>query len=209
MPSILHLAALSLSLGLLPVAGAAQHGRDTAGRSRPRPASTTTLRHDTAAALGPSPATLIRQALSAGPPHITERAAVMAPDSFGRMAELRPGTNGFTCFPDNPDTPGLDPMCADAQALRWIESWMRHDMRPGNSAPGILYMLQGASDISATDPWARPGSATRWIASPPHYMVLWPFDTLATGLSGRPKRTGTWIMWAGTPYAHLMVNQIP
>jgi hypothetical protein len=38
---------------------------------------------------------------------------------------------------------------------------------------------------------------------------LWPFDPQATGLSDRPKNTGTWVMWAGTPYAHLMINQKP
>ncbi|HEU4700073.1 MAG TPA: hypothetical protein VFS40_12900 [Gemmatimonadales bacterium] len=212
MPSLLPCAALALGLGLLPMApmtGMAQHGRAGGGRTNGRPAATARLRHDTAASLGPGLEALIRQALSAGPPHVTEDATVMAPDSLGRLMELRRGTNGFTCFPDSPDTPGLDPMCVDAQGLRWLESWMRHDMRPGNTAPGIVYMLQGATDISATDPWARPGRETRWIVSPPHYMVLWPFDTLVTGLSARPKRTGSWIMWAGTPYAHLMVNQVP
>jgi transposase len=28
-------------------------------------------------------------------------------------------------------------------------------------------------------------------------------------LSVEPKQTGTWIMWSGTPYAHLMINQRP
>ena len=36
-----------------------------------------------------------------------------------------------------------------------------------------------------------------------------PFDPKSTGLSDKPKQTGSWIMWAGTPYAHLMVNQKP
>jgi hypothetical protein len=40
-------------------------------------------------------------------------------------------------------------------------------------------------------------------------MILWPFDPRRTGLSATPKRTGSWIMWSGTPYAHLMVNQVP
>ena len=32
------------------------------------------------------------------------------------MRTLRKGSNGFTCMPDNPVTPGPDPMCMDANA---------------------------------------------------------------------------------------------
>jgi hypothetical protein len=157
-----------------------------------------------------SPDALIRQALSAGPAVVARNATVRAPNAAGRLVYLRRGSNGFTCYPDNPDSPGLDPMCADSQATRWMESLMRHEMRPGNSAPGIIYMLQGGSDLDARSPWSATGSgAGRWIDSPPHYMVLWAFDPATTGLSATPKRTGSWIMWAGTPYAHLMVNQVP
>jgi hypothetical protein len=108
-------------------------------------------------------------------------------------------------------------MCADAQAVAWMESLMRHEMRPANIAPGIVYMLQGGSDLDAVGPWSPSGpsahrgeaAGTRWIDSPPHYMILWPFDPRRTGLSATPKRTGSWVMWSGTPYAHLMVNQVP
>jgi hypothetical protein len=39
-------------------------------------------------------------------------------------------------------------------------------------------------------------------------MMLWPFDPATTGLPTAPKQTGTW-MYAGTPWAHLMINQRP
>jgi len=39
--------------------------------------------------------------------------------------------------------------------------------------------------------------------------VTVPYDAKSTGFATTPKKTGTWIMWAGTPYAHLMVNQTP
>jgi hypothetical protein len=38
---------------------------------------------------------------------------------------------------------------------------------------------------------------------------MWPVDAKASGLSTTPKNTGTYIMWAGTPWAHLMINQAP
>ncbi len=72
--------------------------------------------------------------------------------------------------------------------------------------PGIMYMLAGGTDWSATDPYATSGTP---IKEPPHWMIMWPFDAKATGLSAEAKDTGTWIMWAGTPYAHLMINQKP
>jgi hypothetical protein len=154
-----------------------------------------------------SNAEIIRSALSAGPREISEHAAVVAPDANGKMAEIRAGTNGWTCMADEPDTPGLDPMCLDKQSMMWAQSLMSHAPKPANTAPGIIYMLQGGSDISATDPFAT--KTDHFIESPPHYMIMWPYDAKSTGFSTTPKKTGTWIMWAGTPYAHLMINQKP
>jgi hypothetical protein len=154
-----------------------------------------------------SPAEIIRSATSAAPRNIAEHAAVMAPDANGKMTELRAGTNGWTCLADEPDTPGVDPMCLDKAAMQWVQSWMDKTPKPTNTVPGIVYMLQGGSDISATDPFQT--KTDHFIESPPHYMIMWPFDAKATGFSTTPKKTGTWIMWAGTPYAHLMINQKP
>jgi len=67
-------------------------------------------------------------------------------------------------------------------------------------------MLLGGTDWSASDPNAHSGTP---IKEPPHWMIMWPVDSKTTGLSAQPKQTGTWIMWAGTPYSHLMVNQHP
>ena len=154
-----------------------------------------------------SNAELIRSALSAAPHDIAEHAAVMAPDANGKMAEIHAGTNGWTCLADEPDTPGLDPMCLDKQSMLWVKSLMSHAAKPANTAPGIVYMLQGGSDISATNPFAS--KTDHFVDSPPHSMIMWPYDAKSTGFSTTPKKTGTWIMWAGTPYAHLMINQTP
>ena len=150
---------------------------------------------------------LIKSALAAAPKHVAEHAAVIAAGAGGQMVELRSGTNGFTCIPDAPDTPGKDPMCLDEQGMVWAKAYMSHAERPANTAPGIGYMLQGGSDISATDPWAK--TTSHYVASPPHWMLLWPVDAEKSGFPTTPKKTGTWIMWSGTPYAHLMINQVP
>ena len=152
---------------------------------------------------------LIKSALAAAPAEIAKGAAVIAPGPDGAMVELKAGTNGFTCLPDQPETPGKDAMCLDPQAMIWAQSWMAHDEKPKNTAPGIAYMLTGGSDISANDPWAKIVPGQKFVESPPHWMVMWPVDAKTSGLGTTPKKTGTWIMFAGTPYAHLMINQVP
>lgn len=154
-----------------------------------------------------STAEMIRSARSAAPSDIADHATVLAADSTGKMVEIHAGTNGWTCMPDAPDSPGLDPMCFDGPGMQWAKSWMSKEAKPGNTAPGLVYMLQGGSDISAKNPFQT--ATEHYIASPPHYMILWPYDPEKTGFSTMPKKTGTWIMWAGTPYAHLMINQAP
>lgn len=149
---------------------------------------------------------LIESAVSAAPAHIAKDAKVITFDAQGQPVTLREGSNDFTCMADNPATPGNDPMCLDKPGMEWANSWMSKAEKPANEEPGLAYMLKGGSDISATDPWAT--ETKNFINSPPHIMILWNFDA-KTGLPTKPQKTGTWIMWSGTPYAHLMVNGNP
>lgn len=148
----------------------------------------------------------IARALSAAPAEIGKDAKVVDRDDDGAETVLREGTNGFTCFPGHPGEVGDVTYCANAAALRWESDFMALKPKPTNTEPGIEYMLLGGTDWSATDPTATSGTP---IKEPPHWMILWPFDPKTTGLSTEPKQTGTWIMWAGTPWSHLMINQHP
>jgi len=48
------------------------------------------------------------------------------------------------------------------------------------------------------------------VEEPPHWMLFWPFSARATGLPSLPQgKSGVYVMWDGTPYAHLMVYQDP
>jgi len=154
-----------------------------------------------------SNAEMIRSATAAGPRSVSDHAAVMAADPSGKMMQLRAGTNGWTCIPDEPSTPGVDPMCIDKNGMEWVQALMAKAPKPKNTAPGLIYMLEGGSDISATNPFAT--TTDHYISSPPHFMIMWPYDAKSSGFATTPKKTGSWIMWAGTPYAHLMVNQTP
>jgi hypothetical protein len=154
-----------------------------------------------------SDAQLIANAASAAPAAIGGRATVMAADRTGRMRTLRRGTNGWTCMPDDPNTPANDPMCVDRNGMAWAQAWLDHRAPPANK-PGLAYMLQGAADASNTDPYAtRPARGAGWVRTGPHIMILDRNAAAASGYAGGPNPdTGRpYVMFAGTPYAHIMM----
>ncbi len=149
----------------------------------------------------------IARAFSAGPANIAKTAKVVDRDENGKETVLREGHNGFTCFPGHSWVVDDIAYCANADALQSEEDWHGHKPKPTNTQPGIEYMLAGGTYRSATDPYATSGTP---FTEAPHWIILWPFDPATTGLPAQLKqKTGTWIMWAGTPYSHLMINQRP
>jgi hypothetical protein len=158
---------------------------------------------DTAA----SDAQLIASAMRAAPAKVADGASVVAPQADGTLRTVRPGTNGFTCMADNPTTPGPDPMCLDKAGLQWAAAWMGHKPPP-NGAVGLIYMLSGGTDASNVDPYAtKPSAGNHWVETGPHVMVV---GADAAFYDQYPKAadpdTGTpYVMWAGTPYQHLMI----
>jgi hypothetical protein len=161
----------------------------------------------THAARGPArPATsdqaLIANALSAAPASLTAGATVMGHD--GRV--LRKGTSDWVCMPDMPDVPNDTPMCLDAPWRTLIDAWM-HKRPVTVTQMGFGYMLQGDMPVSNVDPFATaPTSTNQWIPrGDPHVMVLVPDQKLLDGLSTDPKSGGPFVMWKGTPYAHIML----
>jgi hypothetical protein len=116
------------------------------------------------------------------------------------------GNNGFTCMPGNPKVIGQPPMCADAAAMQWSADFETHKAKPTNTEPGIIYMLAGATQRSDTNPYDTTSPP---IPIGPHWMIMWPFDPKSTGLPTTHKPTGAYIMWAGSPYAHVHVMGRP
>lgn len=150
--------------------------------------------------------TKIGRALSAAPANIAKSAKVVDRDDNGKETVLREGKNGFTCFPGHPEVVGDNAFCANEAALQWEKDFAANKPKPTNTEPGIEYMLAGGTDWSGTDPHATSGTP---IKEPPHWMIMWPFDSASTALPTTVKLRGTWIMYAGTPWAHLMINQHP
>lgn len=152
-------------------------------------------------------AKLIKSAMSAAPAKVGKNATVIASDKEGKMRTLREGSNGFTCMPDNPTTPGKDPMCMDKAALEWANAWMEHKT-PQRGKIGFMYMLSGGTDASNTDPHAaKPEPNNHWIKTGPHVMIVGAdpgfYDMYPK--SADPDTSSPYVMWAGTPYQHLMI----
>ena len=157
------------------------------------------------AAKGGGDKALIASAESAAPPAIAAKATIVDMGPKG-MRTVRKGSNGFTCMADNPGTPGPDPMCADENAMAWIGAWLGHKP-PEAGKVGFMYMLAGGTDASNTDPYAeKPTRANHWVKTGPHVMVVGdPEIVKHYPSSPDPDTKQGYVMWAGTPYAHLML----
>jgi hypothetical protein len=154
-------------------------------------------------------------AMSAAPSAIAKNATIMDwPDTpNGQPRQLHAGSNGWVCYPNSPEEYGAasinDPMCLDKQWQSWAGAWMSKTA-PKVTATGVAYMLSGDRGASNTDPFATGRTATNaWVVSPSHIMVLYQDLKMLDGFPTDPKNGGPWVMWKGTPYAHLMVPVAP
>ena len=148
-------------------------------------------------------------ALSAAPAHIAKEAGVMIYGPDGKLTETKKSINGFTCIPTVMNLPVPDPMCMDAAVHQWMMDLMNNAPKPTNTVPGIGYMTRGGSHFEKDGKVVMSGDGAKIVKEPPHWMLMWPFDAAATKLPTAPNPSGVYIMFEGSPYAHLMVYQDP
>ena len=142
----------------------------------------------------------VKEALSAAWPGMMENASVV--DWEGNT--LKKGSNGFTCMPTAPTLSGTAPMCMDSEWMKWADAWQnKKEYKP--ESIGIAYMLAGDEGASNIDPYAAgPTDNNEWIQEGAHMMILAP-AALLEALPTDPHNGGPYVMWKGTPYAHVMV----
>ncbi len=155
-------------------------------------------------------AAYLATAVAGGPAAISAKAAVARIDAKGMVTTVRAGTNGFTCVVGVPGDPE-SPFCADKHALQWIVDATAGKPAPTNTAPGIAYMSKGGvhHETATGEIVMAPSATTKAKHEPPHWMIMWPFDAATSGLPTKENASGVYIMFAGTPYAHLMIYQDP
>ncbi len=145
-------------------------------------------------------AAYLKKLATAAPAQIVRDATIARMDN-GTMQTLKQGSNGFTCMMLGPT-----PMCADANAMEWAHARATHAAPPDKI--GFIYMLAGDAGASNTDPYAakqEPGN--HWVKTGPHVMIVGPASKQMASYptSPDPNVKEPYVMWPGTPYAHLML----
>lgn len=139
---------------------------------------------------------------SAAPSSLSKNATILNRD--GQVVRI--GNNGWMCLPDDPSTAGTDSICMNESWRNFMDA-LKNKKKPTVTQVGIAYMLQGDRPVSNTDPYAtEPKLGDDWVVKlGAHIMILVPDGETLKSLPTNPKSGGPWVMWAGTPYAHLMI----
>lgn len=158
----------------------------------------------------------IAAAVFALPPSLRADATVLGYRAEGKLVPLRKGTGTMICLANNPKGEqfhvacyhdSMEPFMARGRSLResgvtggQVDSVRFREIREGRlslpTSPAALYQLFGG----AFDPVKNEVTGARAL-----YVVYIPQATGAsTGLAEKPTGTLPWIMWPGTPKAHIM-----
>ena len=165
---------------------------------------------------GMSHTQVVETASAGGPDFISRDATIGWIDSGGDVHVMRPGTNGFTCVTVVPDPFG-GPICGDRAASAWVVAFLTHAQNPpAASAPGIAYMARGGAhfedaqgNVLMEHDQSPHAAGSHRVTEQAHWMLIYPFNPAATGLPTKENGTGSYIMFSGTPWAHVMVYQDP
>jgi hypothetical protein len=161
----------------------------------------------------------IAAALLAAPKELRRDAAVLGYTAEGKLVTLRKGSGPMICLASNPKEEqfhvacyhhSLEPFMARGRALRaaGVTGDRVDSVRFAEVRAGKLAMPTAAMLYSLTGPGGSfdPASGTAPKAKP-LYVVYLPNATAAsTGLSAEPVEGGPWIMFPGTPKAHIMLE---
>lgn len=169
-----------------------------------------------AAQTTPPAAQQVATAVLAMPPALRADATVLGYGEEGKLVEIRKGTGSMICLANDPKGEDLhvscyhnsmEPFMARGRALRasgvkgpLVDSARFKEVREGKLAmprfPATLYQLFGGT----FDPVKNEIAGAKAL-----YVVYIPFANGATtGLAEKPSGTLPWIMFPGTPKAHIM-----
>lgn len=166
----------------------------------------------------PSAAVQIAAAVQAAPADRRDGAAVLGYDAQGALVELRKGTNDLICIADDPADAAftvacyhvdLGPFFARGRELiaKGVTGRAREEMRWKEIEAGTLKMpreprashvLTGKGFDAATGAVVEP--FLRWVLYVPYATAA------STGLPTTPAPGAPWLMFAGTPGAHVMIT---
>ncbi|MCG6955928.1 MAG: hypothetical protein LJF04_08045 [Gemmatimonadetes bacterium] len=166
---------------------------------------------------GLSPDMQIRLALQAAPPELRDGATVQGYDSTGAFVTLRQGATDLICMAPNPTSQQLEVSCHQAGLEAFFARGrdLRAAGTPDNQVvqtrwkeftAGKLAIPSGTVNSIVTGTGFDPGTGTirdryeRWTIYTPGATPE------STGLSTQPSAGGPWLMFPGTPGAHIMIT---
>ena len=170
-------------------------------------------------ATAPTPDAQIAGAVQAAPADQRETATVIGFDAAGKHTTLRKGTGTLVCLADDPAQAGfsvacyhkdLDPFMARGRELAAAgtkgrgpaEDVRYKEIAAGSlkmpSVPTLLTIVQGSAFDAASGTVAE--SYTRWVIYTPGATPE------STGLPTTPGPGAPWLMFPGTPGAHIMIS---
>jgi hypothetical protein len=99
-------------------------------------------------------------------------------------------------------------MCVDDEWMLWADAYMnKKDFKP--SKVGLAYMLAGDNPEGGAiniDPFATEATAdNEWVIEGPHLMIIVPDPAMLDSITTDSNAGVPYVMWHGTPYAHIMV----
>lgn len=146
----------------------------------------------------------IDRAMAAAPASVAREATIR--DAEGSL--LREGSNGWTCFSEIAPEYGY-PMCGDQVWLELREALL-NQADFSTDRVGLSYMLAGDAGVNNADPYdKKKDEGEVWVKEGPHLMIIVPDPSMLEGVPSDPHRGGPYVMWGGTPYAHIMVPVAP
>ena len=152
----------------------------------------------------------IQRAMKAAPSSISAEAEIR--DVTPGWPVIRPGDNGWTCFPGVPVTLGdKHPMCNDEVWMNWLYAVV-HLFGTGEwlfetDTVGYSYMLRGDALVNNDDPTG--GEVGLWDQEGPHIMMLFPtLDEIAL-LPRDPNAGGPYVMWDDPLLPFLIHVMVP
>jgi hypothetical protein len=177
MPTRAKLAALAISLPLLALVG-------VAGAQQPA---------------GDTDTDYAARAMTAAPPEVAHNATIVRLMN-GAVQTLKKGDNEYTCMVGNEG-----PMCMGQIAMEWVHAWQNRTLPP--NALGFIYMLDGDTGMSTTDPWAtKSAPGNHWVKTGPHVMMVGlPVKRMTFPRTPDPDLTKPHVVWSGTPYEHVVL----
>ena len=166
----------------------------------------------------PPPDAQIAAAVLAAPADRRAAATVLGYDTKGTLVTLRKGTNDQVCLADDPRDKAfsvacyhkdLEPFMARGRELvaQGVKGSAREETRWKEIEAGTLAMSKEPRSLCVVTGSGFDATAGQITDGYTRWVVYTPFATPeSTGLSTTPIPGGPWLMNAGKPSAHIMIN---